>query len=58
MMKSPLGYNVAQPNERCKLAHVINGLGNAIEAMKAARRGDVTTVGTPAKLLPSLNADC
>jgi DNA-damage-inducible protein J len=29
-----------------------------IEAMKAARRGELTTVGPPAKLLPSLNADC
>jgi DNA-damage-inducible protein J len=29
-----------------------------IEAMKAARRGEVTTVGSPGKLLPSLNADC
>jgi DNA-damage-inducible protein J len=29
-----------------------------IEAMRAARRGDVVTVGPPAKLLPSLNADC
>jgi len=29
-----------------------------IEAMRAARRGDVVTVGSPEKLLPSLNADC
>jgi DNA-damage-inducible protein J len=29
-----------------------------IEAMKAARRGDLTTAGPPSKLLPSLNADC
>ncbi len=29
-----------------------------IEAMRAARRGDVVTVGPPEKLLPSLNADC
>jgi DNA-damage-inducible protein J len=29
-----------------------------IEAIKAARRGELTTVGPPAKLLPSLNADC
>jgi DNA-damage-inducible protein J len=29
-----------------------------IEAMKAARRGEVTTVGSPGKLLASLNADC
>jgi DNA-damage-inducible protein J len=29
-----------------------------IEAMKAARRGELTTVGPPAKLLPSLNTDC
>ena len=29
-----------------------------IEAMKATRRGELTTVGPPAKLLPSLNADC
>lgn len=28
-----------------------------IAAMKAARRGDVITVGTPANLLASLNAD-
>jgi RelB antitoxin len=27
-----------------------------IEAMKAARRGELTTVGPPGKLLPSLNA--
>jgi len=27
-----------------------------IEAMKAARRGVLTTVGPPGKLLPSLNA--
>jgi DNA-damage-inducible protein J len=26
-----------------------------IEAMKAARRGELTTVGPPGKLLPSLN---
>jgi len=29
-----------------------------IEAMKAARRGEVTTVGSPGKLLASLKADC
>ena len=29
-----------------------------IEAMKAARRGELTTVGPPGKLLTSLNADC
>jgi DNA-damage-inducible protein J len=29
-----------------------------VEAMKAARRGAVTTVGPPQKLLASLNADC
>jgi DNA-damage-inducible protein J len=29
-----------------------------IEAMKAARRGELTTAGSPGKLLPSLNADC
>ena len=29
-----------------------------IEAMKAARRGDLTTAGPPEKLLTSLNADC
>ena len=29
-----------------------------IEAMKAARRGELTTAGPPAKLLTSLNADC
>ena len=29
-----------------------------IEAMKAARRGVLVTVGTPDRLLPSLNADC
>ena len=29
-----------------------------IEAMKAARRGEVTTVGPPGKLIASLNADC
>ena len=29
-----------------------------IEAMKAARRGELTTAGAPRKLLPSLNADC
>jgi len=28
-----------------------------IEAMKAARRGDVVTVGKPSSLLASLNAD-
>lgn len=28
-----------------------------VAAMKAARRGDVTTVGKPASLLASLNAD-
>lgn len=29
-----------------------------IEAMKAARRGELTTVGAPENLLASLNADC
>lgn len=29
-----------------------------IEAMKAARRGELVTVGNPANLLASLNADC
>ena len=29
-----------------------------IEAMKAARRGELVTVGPPRKLLTSLNADC
>jgi DNA-damage-inducible protein J len=29
-----------------------------IEAMKAARRGELTTAGPPGKLLKSLNADC
>ena len=29
-----------------------------VEAMRAARRGDVTKVGKPAALLASLNADC
>lgn len=29
-----------------------------IEAMKAARRGELTTVGEPENLLASLNADC
>ena len=29
-----------------------------IEAMKAARRGELTTVGPPGKLLARLNADC
>src|SRR5437016_1322689 len=29
-----------------------------IEAMKAARRGEVTTAGSPGELLASLNADC
>ena len=29
-----------------------------IEAMKAARRGELTTVGPPGKLLASLNAEC
>lgn len=29
-----------------------------VEAMKAARRGDLVTVGKPAHLLASLNADC
>jgi DNA-damage-inducible protein J len=29
-----------------------------IEAMKAAERGEVTTVGHPRNLLKSLNADC
>jgi DNA-damage-inducible protein J len=29
-----------------------------VEAMKAARRGEVVTVGKPSGLLASLNADC
>ena len=29
-----------------------------VEAMKAARRGNVVTVGKPCNLLASLNADC
>jgi DNA-damage-inducible protein J len=29
-----------------------------VQAMKAARRGDVVTVGKPSNLLASLNADC
>jgi len=29
-----------------------------IEAMKAARRGELTTVGPPGELLASLNAEC
>jgi len=29
-----------------------------IEAMKAARRGELTTVGSPETLIASLNADC
>jgi DNA-damage-inducible protein J len=29
-----------------------------IEAIKAARRGELTTVGPPGKLITSLNADC
>jgi DNA-damage-inducible protein J len=29
-----------------------------IEAMKAARRGELTTVGPPGKLIARLNADC
>ncbi len=29
-----------------------------IEAMKAARRGELTTAGSPENLLTSLNADC
>ncbi len=29
-----------------------------VAAMKAARRGDLVTAGTPAQLLTSLNADC
>jgi DNA-damage-inducible protein J len=29
-----------------------------IEAMKAARRGELVTVGPPGKLITSLNADC
>ena len=29
-----------------------------IEAMKAATRGELVTVGPPGKLLTSLNADC
>ena len=29
-----------------------------IEAMKAARRGELTTAGLPGKLLASLNAGC
>ena len=29
-----------------------------IEAMKAARRGELVTVGSPDKLIASLNAEC
>ena len=29
-----------------------------LEAMKAARRGELTKVGPPSKLIASLNADC
>jgi DNA-damage-inducible protein J len=29
-----------------------------IEAMRAARRGELTTVGPPEKLLAGLNEDC
>jgi DNA-damage-inducible protein J len=29
-----------------------------VEAMKAARRGELVTVGKPENLLASLNADC
>jgi DNA-damage-inducible protein J len=29
-----------------------------VEAMKAARRGDLVTVGKPSNLLARLNADC
>jgi len=29
-----------------------------IEAMRAARRGDLTNAGSPSELLASLNADC
>jgi DNA-damage-inducible protein J len=29
-----------------------------IEAMKAARRGELVTAGPPGKLIASLNADC
>ena len=29
-----------------------------IEAMKAARRGELTTIGPPGDLLASLNEDC
>ena len=29
-----------------------------IETMKAARRGELTTVGPPGKLLATLNVDC
>ena len=29
-----------------------------VEAMRAARRGDLVTVGSPDKLIASLNADC
>ena len=29
-----------------------------VAAMKAARRGELTTAGRPASLLTSLNADC
>ena len=31
---------------------------DTIEAMKAARRGELVTVGSPDKLLASLNEDC
>jgi len=33
-------------------------LEETIEAMKAARRGELVTVGPPGKPLTSLNADC
>jgi DNA-damage-inducible protein J len=29
-----------------------------VEAMKAARRGELTTAGSPDKLIAGLNADC
>jgi DNA-damage-inducible protein J len=29
-----------------------------VEAMKAARRGDLVNVGKPSRLIASLNADC
>ena len=38
-------------------AHLLPN-AETIEAMKAARRGELITVGQPSALLASLNADC